>query len=658
MRYSRSSRLRLGPRKVVSVVAGVALVAGLSGGLAKSATTVSPLQPGNFTRENTVNITTNPVAVQFNRNANTATANFVRVSPFSAQCVGDDPNGTNNSPRTTIEVIGPGTIGVVHTAVSPVLRRDIAGALGGFPVLNPQPAPNATNYRGGAHGSTVSGAPSSGNTTRPWTTTANLEGKPGGIYTVRTTTQNMIRTGPSGTPGPCQIGSAVFSGGAWTNQFNLGPIVETSTFEYRPWQHVFTDVMGNGRVQINTTPKEFQAVISTTPPQTSQIWGPSNMSTFSLRSDTGADPTSLMLPSDPEACAADPTSCLPPNVEPCDPTTGCIVRFIVLTQRGPANRVIGVFDTATKAFIATVGVNGYSRVMFSLGTQADAAYHGVLTRLRDQASAQGIDLMTLLTTKVRLSTGSQEFVLSLLNGLQINPASVPAGVQIVSEFTAQAGLILNIYAGLTAPCTTQAGDSNPATPAPDRYTPTSDAGYTVERSDLLPDVPRVGAVGALVGGPIYHIEGDFVTSGSTILNTSTAVIGVDTAAGEPNGYPVWVEPFLSSPANVTAARTMDFIGTATWSASETNLGALGCLSVNFMLGAGVALYNNPLDIGFGDIPIWDPASPAVADLMAQINAAVQGAVDEVTTNPTVADLLEQITDAVLGGGLPTDDLPL
>jgi hypothetical protein len=207
--------------------------------------------------------------------------------------------------------------------------------------------------------------------------------------------------------------------------------------------------------------------------------------------------------------------------------------------------------------------------------------------------------------------------------------------------------------GLTgAPCAVNQGDSDPATPAPDRYAHKTDSGYVVERSDLLPSIPKAGAVGALVGGPIYHIEGDFVGAAPALINTSTGIIAADTAADEPNGYPVWLP--LVSGAHTTNARTMDFVGTATWSASETPTTATaGCTSVNFMLGAGVALYNNPLPVGFGDIPIWDPTSPQVAALMAQIDAAVQGAVDQVTSNPQVAALLDQIT-----GALPATDLPI
>jgi hypothetical protein len=127
------------------------------------------------------------------------------------------------------------------------------------------------------------------------------------------------------------------------------------------------------------------------------------------------------------------------------------------------------------------------------------------------------------------------------------------------------------------------------------------------------------------------------------VNTASAVIGVDTAADEPNGLPVWIQPFISTPSHVTNPRTMDFLGTATWSASETPIGTIGCTTIDFMLGAGVALYNNPLPIGFGTLPIWDPTSPEVAALIDQIDAAVQALVDGVTSDPTVAALLEQIT---------------
>jgi len=91
---------------------------------------------------------------------------------------------------------------------------------------------------------------------------------------------------------------------------------------------------------------------------------------------------------------------------------------------------------------------------------------------------------------------------------------------------------------------------------------------------------------------------------------------------------------------------MDFLGTATWSASESNL--LGqCLVVDFMLGTGVAVFNNPLPVGLGTLfgPLYKP-SPAGEQLNNAVNSAIQQATDPVTTNPTVAALLEQLLGAL------------
>ena len=615
---------------LMAVVCGAAMTAG-------AATTVSPTQPGSppFTRDDIVNITVNPVAALFTRTL--ATSNFTRPSILLASCVGDNPAGVNNSPRTTVKVTGPGGE-VVTNATSPVLTRGLGGAAGGYPETNPQPAPGDTNWRGGSYGSTTPGAPSASNTTRPWVVATNLAGKPGGIYTVTTTTQNMVKTGT----GACTIGTPpATSATAFGNTFAPGPIVETSTFEYRPWQHRFTDLFGGGSVKMNVTPAEFQQTLGT---QSGAIHDGTTMQFFDVPSGDF-----VALPSDPNACGENPASCLPSTATSCDPSAGCEPRIVVIDyDQYPTEQLFGFFDIETGAFVSYSEINGTTRTMLSLGRDQDAIYRDLLAQLGTAAYDQGVDLAALLATKVRLRTGSDELSVSLLQGLQLAPApGKPAGVQIVSDTTAQAGLILDIYAGISpVQCVANSGDSNPATAAPDRYTPAADVGYTVEKSDLLPEVPRIGAVGALVGGPIYHITGDFVGGGSQLVNTAAAVIGVDTAADEPNGYPVWIEPFVSTPTHVAAPKTMDFLGTATWSASESSLGALGCLSVNFMLGAGVAIYNNPLPVGFGTLPIWDPQAPEVQALMAQVNGAVQTVVNSLVGDPTVAALLEQITGSL------------
>jgi hypothetical protein len=633
----------------ILVAAGlIAAVFAVPASAAKT-TITSSVYPGNVVRDDSISLTTHPVARMFSRT--TATGNWSVTNPFTAGggsgaafgCFGDTgPIGAagagNNSPRTNLAISGPAAL---LNADSPVIDTSISGLIAGFPAKNPQPAPSATNYRGGASAGGTAGnaAFANGTDSRAWNNTVSLAGKPAGVYTVATTTRNMTKS-PI-TTGACTIATPTIpvpNNAAPT----AGLQTESLQFEYRPWQHVFIDVFGGGKVNMNIRPAEFQAVVDG---NTGDIYDGSTSGGGYMKFYEVGDITTFMLPPDPTTCAADPTTCLPPGAQQCNPQTSstCDPRLVVINKSQPGDTVRGVFDLKTHAFISQANVRGHQRVLVSLGTDQDAAYKQLLQQLIDAANAQGIDLYHLLATKVRVRAGANEISLSLLNGLQIQPKTGKNGIQIVSDATVQAGLILNIYAALGGPvCTTNVGDSSPTTAAPDRYTHNADAGYTVRRSDLLPNVPRVGVLGALVGGPIYNIEGDFVGTAPALVNTSTAVIGLDTAADEPNGYPIWVEPFLSTPAHTTVARKMDFLGTATWSASETPVTGVGCLTVDFMLGAGVALYNNPLPVGFKDLPIWDPQDPAVAALMAQINAAIQSAADQVGTNPTVNDLLTTI----------------
>ena len=637
--------------KLLAALAAVGAVAALfavPAGAAKT-TITSTTYPGSpaVVRDDSISFSTSPVAVMFSRSGTLATQKWSVTNPFIAGgatgCRGDTgaigTAGTgNNSPRTNLNVTGPSPN--IYDANSPVIDTSISGLIGGFPPVNPQPAPNSTNYRGGASaGGTAGNAAFAANTgTRPFVNTVSLTGKLPGVYTVKTTTRNMTKLGSLGA---CTIGTAQPT---TTNTPVAGLQTENLQFEYRPWQHVFTDVFGGGHVNMNIRPSEFQAVVDGV---TGTIYdGSVNGGAYMKFFEVG-DITTFALPPDPTTCAADPTTCLPPGSRQCDPTldNSCHPRLVVINKPGPGDMLRGIFDLQTHAFIAQANVQGHQRVLVSLGTDQDAAYRDLLTKLFAAAAAQGIDLPHLLATKVRVRAHGTEISLSLLNGLQIQPTTAKNGIQIVSDATVQAGLILNIYARLGGTCTATSGDSSPTTAAPDRYVHTADVGYTVRRSDLLPDVPRIGVVGALVGGPIYNIEGDFEGvpgDPAALVNTSSAIIGADTAADEPNGYPIWIEPFVSSPNHVTAARKMDFLGTATWSASETPLTGIGCLTVDFMLGAGVAIYNNPLPVGFKDIPIWDPQDPAVVALMQQINAAVQSAADQVGSNPTVNDLLTQI----------------
>jgi hypothetical protein len=402
-------------------------------------------------------------------------------------------------------------------------------------------------------------------------------------------------------------------------------------------------VLGAGAVRANFTPNEFDFAIGTM--SSAVATGATNtyQKFYSLPSAA-----SFALPADPSTCATDPGTCLPATAQRCLPGTGCAPRVMIVNKFDSTGTVLqGAFDLATKAFIARAVLNGTKRTLMSLGTDNDAKYHDLLATLSSQASAQGIDLMALLATTVRLRTGTTQTTLSLLNGLQVSPSSAHGGVQIITDPTVQAGVLLDVYASFRlagGACLTNKGDSDPSTAAPDRYTRNEPYGYTVQPSDLLPAVPRVGPLGAIVGGPVYHVLGKF--DPAALTDTASAVIGVDTAADEPAGYPVWVEPFLSG-THVDKPKTMDFLGTATWSASETPLGTAGCLTVDFSLGTGAALFDNPLPVGFGELlsPAFKP-SPAAETLTQQVDQAVQTVVDTATANPTVSGLLTQITSAL------------
>jgi hypothetical protein len=644
---------RLRPPLVVGAVVASLSAAALAFVPAQATNiTVTPTEAGNppVVRESSVSVAIDQGARTYyrssatptilNPNANKyaaqtaatlVTANLVPALASGLVCRGDIPGGVDNSPRDTITVTGPdGATATVTPAVSPVRDFGLTSTSTSpkNKVLAPQPAPSATNYRGDT---TVA---SGDNTYHGMTATADLAGLPAGIYTTTVKTRNMVKTGATGA---CQVGTPKADD---PTQVDAGEATTTSTFEYRPWQHTFTDVLGKGRVAANATPKEFTFTVDG---KKSTIYaGTATSQTFYAVPDAVTVP----LPSQP--CGPDTSACLPKAAVQCDPGPGCNPRLMLLyvpTSEADGNGIVGFFDLETKAFIATVKVDGTSRTLMSLGTVNDSAYHDALTKLSEYAAANGTDLASILATKVRVRSGDTETSLSLLNGLQVDPSTGHDGVQIVSDATVQAGVILNVYAELSSEsCTGQSGDSDESTAAPDRYQRTLPTGYTVTKSDLVPEVPKAGALGAIVGGPVYHIVGKF-GPGATV-NTTGAVIGVDTAADEPNGYPAWIEPFLSG-TRLATAKTFDFLGTATWSASESSLGALGCLSVNFMLGTGVAVLNNPLNVGLGTIfdPLATP-NPAAQQLTDTVNDAVDKVVSSVTSNPTVDALLGELLAAL------------
>jgi hypothetical protein len=630
---STSSSFRTSRRMVVGLVALVATAVVLSAP-AMGSTTVDPSEDGGagnprVVRDSSVTVTVDQSAFSYFRNTASGTPTAVSGLAISLQgCRGDDPAGTNASPRTTVKVKDPSG-GSVLTAVSPAR---VTGAAGLF--TNPRYGPQAnqtavssTNYRGEVpDGSSYHGMKAA----------LDLSGKPAGVYTVETTNEHKVRTGAASSCVTARPGT----GGALIT----GPEVTTTTFEYRPWHDKFVDVFGGGNVLLNPDPGEVKVNSGS---KSTPIYSSANGAKITSYSLAGSG--DVALPSDPAACAEDPASCVPSAAAKCEPGSGCIPRLVIVNKLGSeadGNVVSGFFDVKTKAFIARTKVDGTSRLMMSLGTENDALYKKALDKLATSASAQGIDLMSILGTEVRVALSGNTTTLSLLNGLQIDPTSSHTGVQINSKSTVQAGILLHIYTDidLANPCVANAADSSTE---PGRFTPKTGYGYTVSKSDLLPEVPAVGPLGAIAGGPIYHITGKFKSG--ALVNAASAVIGADTAFDEPNGYPVWVEPFLSSPAHVATPKKLDFIGTATWSASETPISTIGCTTFDLLLGTGVAVFDNPLPVGFGTVfDQVDNPSPAAERLSDAVNDAVDQVVGQASANPTVESLLNQIV-----GLLPT-----
>ncbi len=622
-RPARPSPSRVAIAAVVTLLGSMLAVLGASAP-AQSETTVSPVEPGSppVVRDSSVDVTVDVGALHYYRSSSSSAFNPTQPSAhvFNTQtCRGDNPGGTNNSARTVVTVTDPDGATIANET-SPVRDMGLAGFVSNPPhqPLSPQPAPGNSNYRGDF--------PGTANTHHGMKLTLDLTGKPAGEYTVRTAYRNTVRTGffgacSVGTPGP-------------GNSIIPGEVIETDTFVYRPWQHTFKDVLGNGNVRANITPREFTFKLGS-------LNSPIYQGTSESQSFYSLD-GAFMLPSDPEACVADVTACLPSSAVTCEPTAGCTPRLMVINEpdRGDRIGIIGVFDFETKAFIASAMIDGTTRVLVSLGTTNDGLYHSLLEQLAADLDAQGLDLMAILGTRVEVANEQNQISLSLLNGLQIDPSNGNRGIRIFTPGTVQAGVILDVYASLRldgGACVTNAASSSDG---PTRYTRNEDNGYTVNRTDLLPSVPRVGPLGAIVGGPVYSIRGKFTTAGtaSTLANVSTAVIGVDTAADEPNGYPVWISPFVSG-IRTGAPKTMDFLGTATWSASESPILA-GCMVIDFMLGTGVAIYDSPLPVGLWSlIDVVGTPSPELEALQASVDTAVQGVLDTVTSDPTVDALL-------------------
>ncbi len=680
-------------RKAGAILTGAAIVSALCAGVARAATTISPTTPGdppvvradslninvsggNIYTRSTNNTTPNPTGLYTKA---TGWTNSVVLGAFlpGLSCLGNNPpaaantpNNWDNSPRSRVVVAGPD--GVVHDETGPAKSYDLLNPSDPGTVIVPQPAPAKLNNLGGS-----------------WTAKLDLAGATPGVYTIETTTTNVVRSytasgnatsvpnntsfSPNQDPNPnlptnpttgsaltatsqpvCQIGTPVSRESSTTgfgNQYEPGLVVETMTFEYRPWQHIFKDILGGGNVSMNVDPAEYQTTVNG---NTGQLRGGGTMQFFAV---PAAD--TIALPADPAACAADPASCLPALATACDPSAGCDPRIGIINHNDPSEATVGVFDFETGAFIAYTKVNGVTRVQLSLGSDIDPQIKDALAGLIAQADAAGVPLSTLLGTKVRLrlanGSSSTEITVSLLEGLQIvdNAPAGPTGVNVIAPAKVDAGLMFHLAIWSNAPnidggAGTITGDTDPNTPAPDRFATRSHRGYAVKRSDIVPNLPALGLADGLVpSGPLYSIKADYRGPGTSApINLHTPAIGVSTAPDEPNGLPAWIAPVSGVPLGSDAV--MDFLGFASWSASET-CDETVCSGVDTMLGIGVGLFSaQPLPLSFADIPLlWEP-NAAAADVHAQLNAVLSEVLSMVLGNETVAGILDPIVDQVLG----------
>jgi hypothetical protein len=407
----------------------------------------------------------------------------------------------------------------------------------------------------------------------------------------------------------------------------LGTNVTRSDFlvEFRPWQHSFRDILNTGSVSMNTADaREFSYKVKN---QSSDavIDGTSAMKLFSV----GAG-SSFSLPADPTVCTTDPQACLPPTAALCANTGPCDARLAVVNyEKNPKNKLIGIFDLETKAFIASASANGTARILASLGPDLDAELTALLgTAVTELQSGTGIDVANLMATKIRLRMTSgpngdeTSIFVSLAELLEIVQGAPTGanGINVLAPFTADAGVIGHFVLGLS--------------PAGSTGLP-----YSIEASQLAPTLPNL----AITGGPLVHVEGDYPSASSTPIGAHTVALNADTAPDEAKGLPAWL-PLVSEAATLSDS-DIDFIGYSLVVANQAiDLGGAGVFKIGVMIGTGAAIFgDNPLPVGLGDLPlIWDPQSPEVVALLDALNAAA----GDVLSDPAVQDALAQVLAAL------------
>lgn len=485
------------------------------------------------------------------------------------------------------------------------------------------------------------------NATGAFTATWDTTGADPGLYRIISTANDRAKVG---------------SASSQTCTPNTNTVLSDITVEFRPWQHSnFNDLLGHGTVRMNINPREFQFTVDGSVSPVIEAT-PSEMKFF-------AAPTGLpTLPADPSACVSDPAACLPADVTVCEPANGCTPRLVLINRKG-ADRLEGLFDLDTGAFVANATTAGKYRLLVSAGTELDGYLADLIAEAAANGSAAtGLNLAALLNTNVKIDALAQSGVMQtyeigILKGLQITKTlSTPEGfnsINIDAPYTVNAGFITHTVASHTYPTADADPSENVVTKSPlvpNLPTLFSTSLGSLGSIDLVAPVPVPAPANAITGdllliggGPLVNIRSTYPDgTGTHTAGAASTGPSLDTAGGAPSGLPAWVPGF--DEATLTDDGPMDFVGHAAAFIELPEINILGTtLDLgSILIGQGVTVFGDSPLPALGTLPLlWDTDNPAAA----QLNELTSNLALELLTNPAVGQVLTAAL-SLLGGGTP------
>lgn len=489
---------------------------------------------------------------------------------------------------------------------------------------------------------------STANSTGAFTATWDTTGAQPGLYRIVSTANDRAKIG-SATSDACTA--------------DTNTVLSDITVEFRPWQHSnFNDLLGHGKVRMNTTPREFQFTVDGS---TSPIIAANNEEMSFYASPTGL----AVLPADPATCAGDPASCLPASATPCEPSDGCTPRLVLINRQG-ADLLGGIFDLETGAFAANATTSGKYRLLVSAGTDLDATISDLIaaTAANGQA-ATGLDLAALLNTEVEFrileDTGfMQTYEVGILRGLQMSRnLAVPGeykGISIDAPYSINAGFTTHVVGTHTWAASGPDPSVNVVTSSPlvpNLPTLFSTSLGSLGSIDIVAPVPVPAPLNAITGpvllvggGPLVNIHSTYPNgTGTHTAGATTTGPSLDTSGPVPSGMPAWVPGF--DKATLADQGPMDFLGHA---AAFIELPTIGILGTNLdlgsiLIGQGVTVYGDSPLPALSTLPLlWDTENPAAA----QLNELTNNLALELLANPSVGQVLTAALALLGGGGAP------